>query len=202
MKSAIIALVALRDRRTLPRARAGRLRQIQMAARQGARHAQRHGFAQSRFGRPRHVADPLGDDRRARAVRRRQASGGAGTRAEIADILRRLPSESRAARKPAPTRSRLSSEGWIDVVQDGHAVKSAAFSGALGCEGVRKSVKFDLAAQPLTLELSGVPATRSRSRSARNSDPRRAVSDAKAARAAYCLSVLATLKLASVCDLI
>ena len=52
----------------------------------------------------------------------------------------------------------LSSEGWIDVVQDGHALKSTAFSGATGCEGVRKSVKFDLTAQPLTLELSGVPA--------------------------------------------
>ena len=52
----------------------------------------------------------------------------------------------------------LSSEGWIDVVQDGHAVKSTAFSGATGCEGIRKSVKFDLAAQSLTIELSGVPA--------------------------------------------
>jgi hypothetical protein len=52
----------------------------------------------------------------------------------------------------------LSSEGLIDVVQDGHAVKSTAFSGATGCEGIRKSVKFDLTAQPLTLELSGVPA--------------------------------------------
>ena len=52
----------------------------------------------------------------------------------------------------------LSSEGWIDVVQDGHSVKSAGFSGATGCEGIRKSVKFDLAAQPLTLELSSVPA--------------------------------------------
>ncbi len=52
----------------------------------------------------------------------------------------------------------LSSEGWIDVIQDGHAVKSVAFSGATGCDSVRKSVKFDLAAQPLTLELSGVPA--------------------------------------------
>ena len=51
----------------------------------------------------------------------------------------------------------LSSEGWIDVVQNSHAVKSSAFSGATGCEGVRKSVKFDLAAQPLTIELSGVP---------------------------------------------
>jgi hypothetical protein len=64
---------------------------------------------------------------------------------------------------PAPAQARtykitLSSEGWIDVVQDGHTVKSTAFSGATGCEGIRKSVKFDLAAQPLTVELSGVPA--------------------------------------------
>jgi hypothetical protein len=51
----------------------------------------------------------------------------------------------------------LSSEGWIDVVQDGHTVKSTAFSGATGCEGVRKSVKFDLAASPFTVELSSVP---------------------------------------------
>jgi hypothetical protein len=52
----------------------------------------------------------------------------------------------------------LSSEGWVDVVQEGHTVKSSAFSGATGCEGIRKSVKFDLAAQPFTVELSGVPA--------------------------------------------
>jgi hypothetical protein len=51
----------------------------------------------------------------------------------------------------------LSSEGWIDVAQDGQAVKSTAFSGALGCDGIRKSVKFDLAARPLTVELSNVP---------------------------------------------
>jgi len=52
----------------------------------------------------------------------------------------------------------LSTEGWIDMIQDGHAIKSSAFSGATGCEGVRKSVKFPLAAQPFTLEFSGVPA--------------------------------------------
>ena len=64
---------------------------------------------------------------------------------------------------PAPGRQgtykiTLSSEGWIDVVQDGHTVKSTAFSGATGCEGIRKSVKFDLAAQPFTVELSGIAA--------------------------------------------
>jgi hypothetical protein len=52
----------------------------------------------------------------------------------------------------------LSSEAWIDAVQDGHIVKSTAFSGATGCEGIRKSVKFDLAAEPFALQFSGVPA--------------------------------------------
>jgi hypothetical protein len=52
----------------------------------------------------------------------------------------------------------LSAEGWIDVAQAGQAVKSTAFSGALGCEGIRKSVKFDLAASPFTVELSSVKA--------------------------------------------
>ncbi len=60
--------------------------------------------------------------------------------------------------RPGTYKITLSSEGWIDVVQDGRAVKSVAFSGATGCDGIRKSVKFDLQAQPLTLELSGVPA--------------------------------------------
>jgi hypothetical protein len=64
---------------------------------------------------------------------------------------------------PAPKQSgshkiTLSTEGWIDVTQSGNTVKSTAFSGALGCEGVRKSVKFDLAAAPFTVELSGVKA--------------------------------------------
>jgi hypothetical protein len=52
----------------------------------------------------------------------------------------------------------LSSESWIDVVQDGNTVKSSGFTGAVGCEGIRKSVKFNLAAQPFTLQLSGAPA--------------------------------------------
>lgn len=64
---------------------------------------------------------------------------------------------------PAPSRAgtykfTLSSEGWIDIVQNGQFVKSSAFSGATGCDGIRKSVKFDLAVAPFTIELSGVPA--------------------------------------------
>jgi hypothetical protein len=62
-----------------------------------------------------------------------------------------------AAPKRASTyKITLSVAAWIDVAQSGHVVKSVAFSGATGCEGVRKSVKFDLAAAPFTLELSAV----------------------------------------------
>jgi hypothetical protein len=51
----------------------------------------------------------------------------------------------------------LSSEAWIDVVQAGHSLKSVAFSGATGCEGIRKSVKFDLKAEPFAVQLTNVP---------------------------------------------
>jgi hypothetical protein len=64
---------------------------------------------------------------------------------------------------PAPAQSgthkiTLSSEGWIDVVQDGRRLKSLTATGATGCAGVRKSVKFELAATPFTMQLSGVQA--------------------------------------------
>ena len=36
-------------------------------------------------------------------------------------------------------------------------LKSVAFSGATGCEGIRKSVKFELKAEPFTIQLSNVP---------------------------------------------
>ena len=67
--------------------------------------------------------------------------------------------QARAPAKAGTYKITLSSEGWIDVVQNGQIVKASAFSGATGCSGVRKSVKFDLAAQPLTIELSDVPGT-------------------------------------------
>jgi hypothetical protein len=62
---------------------------------------------------------------------------------------------------PAPPKAgtykvTLSAEGWIDIEQTGQTIKSTAFSGALGCDGIRKSVKFDLTAQPFTLELSSI----------------------------------------------
>jgi hypothetical protein len=50
----------------------------------------------------------------------------------------------------------LSTEGWVDVVQGGRYVKSTGFSGVQGCEGMRKSVKFSLAAEPFVVQVSGV----------------------------------------------
>ena len=52
----------------------------------------------------------------------------------------------------------LSAAAWVDVVQAGRLVKSSAFSGAVGCAGIRKSVKFDLTAAPFAIEISGVEA--------------------------------------------
>ncbi len=49
----------------------------------------------------------------------------------------------------------LSGEAWIDVIQDSHATKSAAFSGVRTCPGIRKSIRFKLAAGPATIQVSG-----------------------------------------------
>jgi len=50
----------------------------------------------------------------------------------------------------------LSAGAWIDVVQDGKFLKPVAFAEATGCANARKSVKFRLAAEPATLQLTGV----------------------------------------------
>jgi hypothetical protein len=52
----------------------------------------------------------------------------------------------------------LSAGGWIDVVQDGQFLKSVTSSGVHGCDGIRKSVKFELPAKPFVLQISGVEA--------------------------------------------
>ncbi|WP_257167790.1 hypothetical protein [Bradyrhizobium sp. SRS-191] len=51
----------------------------------------------------------------------------------------------------------LSTAAWIDLVQDGRILKPIAFSGATDCDGIRKTVKYELAAQPFTLQISGAP---------------------------------------------
>jgi hypothetical protein len=49
----------------------------------------------------------------------------------------------------------LSSGAWVDVVQDGHFLKPKAFSGATDCDGIRKTMKYDLSASPFVLQISG-----------------------------------------------
>ncbi len=61
-----------------------------------------------------------------------------------------------APAKPGIYKITIASEAWIDVVDAGEFLHPKAFSGALGCEGARKSVKFDLPARPLDIQLSGV----------------------------------------------
>jgi hypothetical protein len=50
----------------------------------------------------------------------------------------------------------LSEGGWVDAVQNGAHLKPKAFSGATGCDGIRKVMKYELTAAPLTIQISGV----------------------------------------------
>ncbi|MBR1155117.1 hypothetical protein [Bradyrhizobium sp. JYMT SZCCT0428] len=49
----------------------------------------------------------------------------------------------------------LSSGGWVDVVQNGSFLKPKAHSGATDCDGIRKTMKFELSANPFVVQVSG-----------------------------------------------
>jgi hypothetical protein len=49
----------------------------------------------------------------------------------------------------------LSAGAWVDVVQDGHDLKPKGFSGATDCDGIRKTMKYELSAAPFVLQISG-----------------------------------------------
>jgi len=50
----------------------------------------------------------------------------------------------------------LSDEAWVDVVQDGRYARSVGSSRRSDCPGLRKSVRFELAASPIVVQISGV----------------------------------------------
>ena len=54
----------------------------------------------------------------------------------------------------------LSDVAWIDLIQGDVARKPSAFSGAGGCPGLRKVVRFDLDAGTFVLQVSGAPGDR------------------------------------------
>ena len=64
----------------------------------------------------------------------------------------RLP----ALAKPGIYQITLSDDAWIDVIQNGRYVRSVGSTGRSDCPGVRKSVRLDLDASPVVLQLSGV----------------------------------------------
>jgi hypothetical protein len=49
----------------------------------------------------------------------------------------------------------LSSGGWVDVVQNGQFLKPRATSGATDCDGIRKTLKFELSEGSFVLQVSG-----------------------------------------------
>ena len=60
------------------------------------------------------------------------------------------------APKPGIYTISLSIGGWVDLVQDGHALKPKAFSGATDCDGIRKTMKYEISASPFVLQITGV----------------------------------------------
>ena len=54
-----------------------------------------------------------------------------------------------APEKPGVYQVTLSSEGWIDLVQEGKVLGASDHSGAKNCPGLRKSVRFMLGAAPI-----------------------------------------------------
>src|SRR6266436_10066135 len=61
----------------------------------------------------------------------------------------------KTAPKPGLYTVSLSAGGWVDVVQDGHFLKPKAFSGATDCDGIRKTMRYELSASPFVLQVSG-----------------------------------------------
>ena len=49
----------------------------------------------------------------------------------------------------------LSIGAWVDLVQNGHFLKPVAVSGATDCDGIRKTMKYELSANPFVLQVSG-----------------------------------------------
>lgn len=59
--------------------------------------------------------------------------------------------------KPGIHQVTLATGGWVDVVQKGTALEATAHTGKTDCDGMRKSVRFDIGAGPFSVQFSGVP---------------------------------------------
>ena len=54
-----------------------------------------------------------------------------------------------------PYQITISNHSWIELAQNGTALKTVDHSGAKGCDGIRKSIRFNIGAAPVTLQVSG-----------------------------------------------
>ncbi|MBS0252494.1 MAG: hypothetical protein JSR78_15670 [Proteobacteria bacterium] len=59
--------------------------------------------------------------------------------------------------KPGTYQITIPNHAWIDVVQNNALVPSTAFSGDKNCAGLHKSVRYDLGAGPMIVQISGAP---------------------------------------------
>jgi hypothetical protein len=50
----------------------------------------------------------------------------------------------------------LSAGGWVDLLQAGHPLKPKAVSGATDCDGIRKTMKYEIGASPFVVQVSGI----------------------------------------------
>ena len=60
-----------------------------------------------------------------------------------------------APTEAGPYQITISNPSWIELVQNGAALKNVDHSGAKGCDGVGKSIRFNIGAAPVTLQVSG-----------------------------------------------
>jgi len=57
--------------------------------------------------------------------------------------------------KPGLLQVTLTDEGWIDMIQNGAYLQAKEHTGKRDCPGLRKSVRFEVKADGLTLQVSG-----------------------------------------------
>lgn len=58
--------------------------------------------------------------------------------------------------KPGVYQVSLSHHGWIDLAQNGELIQSTAFTGSKDCKTLRKSVRFEIGAGPVVVQVVGV----------------------------------------------
>jgi len=59
--------------------------------------------------------------------------------------------------EPGAYQIAISASGWLDVVQNGTTLEAIAHTGSPQCNVLRKSVRFEIGAGPVSVQVSGVP---------------------------------------------